>query len=198
MKKKIWILIINLFLISSVWAQNDKIVQINDVTFEIPSKYQGETINGKYSLDDIFSIRCIDGNIPKSIGLWACEMNYSKNLIISDHQIRHYCQYNSYVNDNQSHAYFASGDSIYEIIWIGNEITPDINDMIKNAPKSNINRDTFKNILDKSIETYQKERIEQLNKYGEYNYLESKYNSQISNGKQDNTQLKEILLRHYN
>ena len=199
MKKKIWILLITFFLISSVCAQNDMAVQINDIEFEIPSKYQGgKTINDKYKLDDIFSIRCIDGNIPKSIGLWACEMDHSKNLTISDHPVRHYCQYNSYIKNNQSHAYFASGDSIYEIVWIGNEITPDINNMIKNAPKSNIDINTFNKLLDKSIETYKKERTEQLNKDGEDNYLESKYNSQISNEKQDDTRLKEILLTRYN
>lgn len=64
----------------------------------------------------------------------ACEKDYEENLTVSNHPARHYCQYNAH--DNYSHVYFASGNSIYEISWQGNNITLDIEKLIKNAPPS--------------------------------------------------------------
>lgn len=196
--KKIFILLITLLLISCVWAQTNSNININGVNFEIPSKYQdGEVKNDRYDLEDTFTIQCIDDNIPKHIGLWACEKDYGENLTINKHPVRYYYQYNPYVNDNQSHAYFASNDSIFEIVWKGNTINNDVEKIIKNSPQPKIDEDAFNYVLDKSIEIYKSQRIDQLNKDGEYNYLEGKYNSKMQNANHDDTRLKEILLTYY-
>lgn len=198
MIKKIFIILTAFILVSCVWAQNDSNVKINGIEFEIPSKYQGgELENDKYKLEDVFILQCIDNNIPKHIGLWATENDYSANLIIYDHPVRYYCQYNPYMQNNQSHAYFASEDSIYEITWTGNNITKDMEKMIKNTPKPNMSNETFNYILDNSIQTYKKERIDALNEISEYNYLESKYKSKIKNEPADDTRFKEVLLTYY-
>lgn len=198
MTKKILIILITLVFISSVWAQNESIVNINGINIEIPPKYQnGEFENNGYRLENQFSIECIDNNIPKHIGLWASEKDYNKDLNIEQHPVRHYFQYNQYVHDNQSHAYFASGNSIYELTWIGNSIPKEIEDMIKSTPPSKISEHDFNQKLDNSIKIYKSEKIKKLNDDGEQNYLEAKYHSQIPSDRQDDRQFKEILLTHY-
>lgn len=198
MTKKILIILITLVFISSVWAQNESTVNINGINFEIPPKYQnGEFENNRYRLENQFSIECIDDNIPKHIGLWASEKDYSKDLNIEQHPVRHYFQYNQYIHDNQSHAYFASGTSIYELAWIGNSIPKDIENMIKSTPPSKISDHDFSQKLDNSIKIYKSEKIKKLNDDGEQNYLEAKYHSKIPSDQQDDRQFKEILLTYY-
>ena len=195
--KKIFLITTIFLLIGCAYAQNSTIA-INNVEFKIPEKYQGgELNNGKYQLDNVFSIRCIDDNPMKVIGLWAEESDYSNDLTIGNHPVRYYCQYNQYVHGNQSHAYFASGDSIYEITWTGEEINTDIKNLIKNTPKSNINEDEFYKTLDESIDIYENERIDSLNSDAEYNYLESKFNSQSLQDTGYDSNLNEILLTFF-
>lgn len=199
MNKKILILLTVILFIGGVWAQNDSNITLNNVNFEIPSKYKGGEIdNNRYELKNEFSIECVEDNLEKHIGLWACEKEYEKNLTIGKHPVRYYCQYNQFIQDNQSHAYFASGDSIYEIVWTGNEITKEIEDIIRNTPQSQIDKDAFNYVLDKSIDLYKKERTDKLNQDGAYNYLEAKYkSSQHTNEKKDDSHFKEILLTYY-
>ena len=194
--KRILILLIAIFLIGCVWAQNDSIKTIDGIDFEIPAEYHGGNLTGtKYEFEDEFSIECIDKNIPKHIGLWASENDYSRDLSIGNHPVRHYCQYNQYIKANQSHAYFASENSIYEIVWTGNNITKDMEKMIKNTPSSKISDDEFKNMLDNSIKIYKQEKIDRLNSDAEYNYLEAKYSS-ADTDKNDNAKFNEILLTY--
>ena len=150
-----------------------------------------------YELDNIFSIRCIDSNVAQSIGLWASECNSSQDLNIDGHPVRHFCQYNKYAHGNHSHAYFASGDSIYEIAWTGKEIDSDIENLIKKTPPSKIDDDAFYDGMDLCLDIYKQQKIDKLNKDSDYNYLEAKYNSQLDQQEQGNTRLKEILLTYY-
>ena len=178
-----------------VYAQDS--IKINDVEFEIPSQYPGGDISDNYyRLDNEFLIECVDDNVPDAIGLWASEKDYIKDLNIDNHPVRHYYQYNQYVHDNQSHLYFASDESIYEIAWTGNKITKDIENLIKNAPKSKISDDEFHYALDKSIDIYKQQKIDKLNQDSEYNYLEAKYQSHHQDT-HDDRKFKEILLTYY-
>lgn len=196
MKKTLLFLILTFLLIGCVYAGQN--VEINDVSFEIPSKYSGGDFeNGCYELEDTFSIRCVDNNTAKAIGLWAVESDHSEDLNIDGHTVRHFCQYNEYVHGNQSHLYFASGNSVYEIEWTGEQIDEDIEKLIKSTPPSEIEDDAFYNALDKSLEIYKQEKIDKLNKDSEYNNLEARYNSLSDNQKRDDTRLKEILLTYY-
>lgn len=198
MKKVLIVLTIALLLISGVYSQNNS-VKINGIDFEIPSKYLGgELDEEEYELEDIFSIKCIDNETSKQIGLWASEKDFEEELNIANHPIRHYYQYNEYVHGNHSHAYFISGESIYEISWVGEDIDSDIENLIKKTPPSNINDDSFYNALDESIEIYKQEKIDKLNKEGEYNYLEAKLNSQNHQDTSDDTRFKEILITYMN
>lgn len=195
--KKIFILLTLTMLFVGFSYANDYAVEINGIEFHIPSEYQGGEIkNDEYELDNIFSIRCVDDNVAQAIGLWAEEHDFEENLNVGNHPVRHYCQYNRYVNGNHSHAYFASGDSIYEISWVGSEIDSEIGNLIKNTPKSKMNDDDFYKTLDESIDIYKEQKIDKLNEEGEYNYLEAKYSS-LNQQPPDDARFKEILLTYY-
>lgn len=197
MKKSLIVMTIALMLMACVHAESST-VKINGTDFEIPDKYQGGDLKANsYKLDNIFSIRCIDDDVIGAIGLWAAEKDFSEDANIACHPVRHYCQYNRYVGGNHSHAYFASGNSIYEIGWTGKEINLDIKKLIENAPKSEMDEDAFYNMLDKSADIYKEVEKDRLNSDGEYNYLEAKYSSQSNQPHTDNTRIKEILLAYY-
>lgn len=195
--KRLIILAIFCFLLVGCAYANES-VELNGVEFKIPPKYQnGELTDSKYKLDDTFSIRCIDGKIPKAIGLWASESEYEKDLTISGHPVRHYCQHNEYVGGDHSHAYFVSENSTYEISWIGKNITKDIRQIIKSTPKSKMEKDEFYSVLDESVEIYKQDKIERLNDDAKFNYIDAKYKSQNSYPDRDDTRLKEIILTKY-
>lgn len=199
MRKILIALALTALIMGGAYAGNST-ATVNGVDFNIPSKYQGgEMINGDYRLENIFSISCIDDNVPDAIGLWDRENDFSEDSNINNHPLRHYYVYNKYVDGNLSHAYFASGESIYEIKWTGEEITPDIKKLIKNTPASEISDESFYNTLDKSIDIYKDQKIDKLNHDGEYNYVEAKSQSQLSHQSSlDDTKLNRILLTYYN
>lgn len=193
MRKILIMLTLTIFLAGSTYA-----IDINGVEFDIPSQYQGgEMDDGEYDLDNVFSIRCVDDNVARAIGLWAEEQEFSEDTNIENHPVRHYCQYNPYVGGNHSHAYFVSGKSVYEIAWTGEEITLDIEKLIKNAPESEIDDYAFYSVLDESYNIYKQDKIDRLNEDGEYNTLEAKYQSKTHQNTPDDTRFKEILYTYY-
>ena len=194
--KRILLILLIIFLLANCVNASEKI-EINDVKFEIPSKCSGGEISDKeYELDNEFSIRCVDDDIIQAMGLWASECESSKDINIDKHPVRHFCQYNRYVGGDHSHAYFASGQSVYEISWVGDKINSDITKLIKNTPQSEIDDDAFYTALDKSVDLYKQQRKDKLNQEAEYNYLESKYSS--SNPKtHDDTRFRQILYTYY-
>lgn len=198
MKRIMVALTLTILLMSFVCASST--VKVNDAEFSLPPKYQGgELNNNSYRLNNTFSIRCIDENIPDAIGLWASEKEFEENLDIDNHQVRHFYQYNTYVGGYHSHAYFASGKSIYEITWMGKEINGDIEMLIKNTPPSEIKKEAFDYALNKSIDIYKEQKINQLNQDGEYNHMEAKYQSQLHEQQTpDDRKLNQILLTYYN
>lgn len=198
MKRIMVALTLTILLMSFVYAGSN--VKVNDAEFSLPSKYQGgELDNNSYRLNNTFSIRCIDENVASAIGLWASEKEFEEDLDIANHPVRHFYQYNTYVGGYHSHAYFASGKSIYEITWMGKEINGDIENLIKNTSPSEISEDAFYNALDKSIDIYKEQKINKLNQDGEYNYLESKFQSQSNHqNTPDDTRFNRILLTYHN
>lgn len=91
--------------------------------------------------------------------------------------MKFYYQYNPSSKDNYSHAYFASENSIYEISWLGNNITSDIEKFIRDTPPSKINKDKFYSILDESIKIYEIIKSQQDEWDAKYNYFEAKYHN---------------------
>lgn len=199
MKKLLIILLFTSLILTCTYASPSE-VDINGVEFKLPFKYQGgELKDNEYELKDTFSIECIDDNVPTAIGLWATESESSEDITIGYHPVRHFCQYNEYINAYHSHAYFVSGESAYEISWTGKQIDEDIEKLINNTPKSKIDADTFYTVLDKSVDIYKLQKIDKLNQEAEYNYLEAKYQFQSSQQKApDDTRFKEILTTYHN
>ncbi|MBR6993933.1 MAG: hypothetical protein IKH85_07650 [Methanobrevibacter sp.] len=201
MKKILIILILSILLLGFVHAKSDS-VEIDNVTFKIPPKYQGgEFKYGYYRLDNKFSIRCVDDNIPKAIGLWTAEQDFGEDISVGKHPVRHFYQYNTYVEGNDSHAYFASGKSVYEISWVGEKIDKDIKQLIKSTPPSKISNDDFYDLLDVSYEIYKLERQMQDEYDAQYNYMEAKYNEQLKQTKidqQHDNRMKELWITYIN
>lgn len=196
--KKILAIALLILAVGCVYASDDLTVEINGVEFEIPQEYRGgEYLHNLYRLENEFSIRCIDDDIANAVGFSACKKDYSRDLNIKHHPARHFYHYNTYVNDNYSQLFFASGESIYEIAWTGNNITKEIKTLIKNTPKSKINDDAFYFALDESVDIYKQQRIEKLNRDSEHNYLEAKLNSRLNQENPDDKRVKEILLMQY-
>lgn len=196
--KKILIFTILLFiLIGCAFASST--IKINDAEFQLPSKYQGGELDGdSYKLNNTFSIRCIDDDDAKAIGLWASEKEYDNDLNIGNHPVRHFYQYNKYVGGYHSHAYFASDNSCYEIAWTGKEITSDIEKLINNTPSSEIDSDAFYDTLNKAVDIYKEQKIDKLNSDGEYNYLEARQQTQLhQHQSRDDTRFNQILLTYY-
>ena len=195
MKKILIICAATLLLLAGVSAA-DSNIKINDITFEIPEKYQGGDLSDdEYEIEDVIKIRCVDDNIVKAMGLWAEENDFREDISIDNHPVRHFTQYSQSLHDNFSHAYFASQESVYEIAWTGGEITKDIKKIIKSTPESDISDDDFYRGLDASYDIYKQQKKEKLNRDGEYNYLEAKYSSQDT--PEDDTRFKEILYTYY-
>lgn len=198
MKKMLILTVIIILIFNCANATSDSI-EINGINFEIPDRYHGGELGDEmYQLDNIFSIRCIDDDVGGAIGLWAVENDSSEDMNIDNHPIRHFIQYNTHVGGNHSHAYFASGDSIYEIAWAGKEINKDIERLIKNTPESEMDNNTFYSTLDEETNIYKQQKIDELNQDAEYNYLEAKFHSQPFQDRSDNSRIKEILLTSYN
>ena len=109
-----------------------------------------------------------------------------------------YYSYNQYVSDNMSHAYFSSGNSFYEIFWVGNQITPDIEKLIKDTPDSEIGSDSFNSIVDNAIDTYIKDRDDQLSYDSLYNDYEARSSSKSGYGKTNYDRLREGYITFYN
>lgn len=201
MKKILLIILFAALLLNNAYAATDN-VKINGTDFNLPVQYQGGELNdNEYELDNIFSIKCIDGKVVNTIGLWAVENDFSEDLNIGNHPVRHFSQYNKYVKANQSHAYFTSGNSIYEIAWPKKEITRDIQKLIINTPPSEIDAEAFYTALDESVKIYKEEKIDRLNQESEYNYLKAKYQTQIKQQEQHQKdkeeQINRILYTYY-
>lgn len=192
MRKSLFVIILLLSL-SCAYA-SDLSVDINGVDFEIPEKYQGgKDLSNGYRFENRFSIYCIDDDLSSHAGFWGSKKEFSQDLKIGNHPVRHYCAYNQYVGGNYSHAYFTSGNSVYEINWMGNNITADIEKLIIKTPDSQINEDEFYNELDDSVGVYKEKRNEQLEDISEYNYNTAKYNP-YSHEKQEMGKINEILI----
>lgn len=201
MKKILLIILFAALLLNNAYAATDN-VKINGTDFNLPVQYQGGELNdNEYELDNIFSIKCIDGNVVNAIGLWAVENDFSEDLNIGNHPVRHFSQYNKYVKANHSHAYFTSGNSIYEIAWPEKEITRDIQKLIINTPPSEIDAEAFYTALDESVKIYKEEKIDRLNQESQYNYLKAKYQTQIKQQEQHQKdkeeQINRILYTYY-
>ncbi len=195
MFKKIGVIFLFLLLFS-LFIATISAVTVNDIEFNIPKEYQGgENKTNGYQLENIFGIFCIDDNKPQTIGFWAGESEYSENLEIGNHPVRYYYSYNEYVNDNMSHAFFASGNSFYEIFWVGNEISPDIEKLIKDTPDSNIDSESFYSSVDDSIDIYIKDKDRSY-----YDDLYDDYNSRNTprdrSSKSDNNKFRETLITY--
>lgn len=193
MKKILVIFTVAVLLITAVYGSDTTKININGVEFDLSEKYQnGETLNNSYRVEDEFSITDISDNVENQYGFWKSDSDNSSKLTVDGRAVEFTKEL--YKGEYSSHVFFTSGDKIFMIYFKGSEITPEIEKLITNTPKSDINSDTFYNILDDALTVYKKEKVEKLNYDAIFNENEARLKSNYDDSSIDN----KYLLYYYN
>lgn len=144
-------------------------VTVNKVTFKIPEKFSNGTLN-KYNTGyqhgppidfSIYSLLKYD-DLKDMYGLAVT----NKNLIdieeteISGHHAVVVHQYNPLYNHDYMDIFFATGKKIFRIYYNSDNVTGELKEIIKSAPKSKMSEETFLNKLDSAQKDYIKEDYE--------------------------------------
>ena len=151
------IIIISILALNSTAAvensSNWKNEKVGDINFKIPPQYEnGELVNKNYYTVKnmfIFSIRYINSTsyLESSYGGDANSDNtiYIKNKNIKGHNssIIYQKQNIDRVIYNTTYIYFPTKDEIYCISYDNKNLTPEIEEIIKNTPKQTISDDKF-------------------------------------------------------
>lgn len=155
----------------SVASEN---VTVNGVTFEIPDQYSpGRSSDSSYVHTNVFTfaIRALDSTqfLVDAYGDEASNKNSSRDdLTIGTHDVVHIVNYVSVAGHRVSYAFFACGDVIYCISWEGSEMSPEIEDMIRNSPDSNYTYYEFHDVLNQAETQYLEDLAAEEQEYEEY------------------------------
>lgn len=169
MKKIIFILFFSLMMITSVSAidSNDwKIIKIQNHEFKIPPQYNnGKLEDTYYTVGDWhnFRISMVDDSLPTVYGFAASDTAYKEDLIINDHPVRYFNEYNTAENANVSRAFFSVDESIYMISWKSNSFESDIKEIIALSDKSNLTTEEFYDTLKEALDEYNDDEQDDLN-----------------------------------
>lgn len=158
---------------SSDWKE----INISGVNFKIPPKYaNGNLVGNTYMLETVFdfSIASLNDNssLKEIYGYESTieELNDLKLKEVGGHDTVILHSYRSVCEHNVSYVFFAVGKNIFAISFNGDKITPEIEEIIKNTPKSKISKEILYKKLDKAQEDYVQEQMD----YDEaYEYSES-------------------------
>ncbi|MCQ2964511.1 MAG: hypothetical protein MJ203_02980 [archaeon] len=158
---------------SSDWKE----INISGVNFKIPPKYaDGKLVGNTYMLETVFdfSIASLNDNssLKEIYGYESTieELNDLKLKEVGGHDTVILHSYRSVCEHNVSYVFFAVGKNIFAISFNGDKITPEIEEIIKNTPKSKISKEILYKKLDKAQEDYVQEQMD----YDEaYEYSES-------------------------
>lgn len=160
-KKLIISLLALLFLIGSVSAidsSNWTDANVGYETFKIPPKYENpyKSDFNMYEFDDdidVFTIRYVNPNIMSLYGYFL-EKYPEKKVNVSGHDAIHFTYYDRGDETNNSILWFSSGEEFYYITWIGHNITPEIEEIVKSCSPSRYSHDEFYSILKDEYDTY--------------------------------------------
>lgn len=158
---------------SSDWKE----INISGVNFKIPPKYaNGNLVGNTYMLETVFdfSIASLNDNssLKEIYGYESTieELNDLELKEVGGHDTVILHSYRSVCEHNVSYVFFAVGKNIFAISFNGDKITPEIEEIIKNTPKSKISKEILYKKLDKAQEDYVQEQMD----YDEaYEYSES-------------------------
>ncbi len=163
MAKKLFIsLLVLIMLIGSVSAIDSSNWTTADVgyeTFKIPPQYENpyQSDFHMYEFDediDVFTIRYVNPNIMSLYGYFLEHNSYAKKVNVSGHDAIHFMGYDRHSGKNVSKLWFSAGEEFYYITWNGENITPEIKEIVKSCSKSKYSHDEFYNILNDEFENY--------------------------------------------
>ena len=175
-------------------------VTVNGVTFEIPDQYtNGRSTDNSYLYNNIFTfaIRALDSTefLVDTYGDEASnEDGSTTDLTIGNHDVVHIVNYVSVAESRVSYAFFACGDVIYCISWKGSEMTPEIEDMIRNSPDSNYTYNEFHDVLNQAETQYQEDLAAEEQAYDDYQEQEQ---NRLLREIEDNTRYHHFYYPYY-
>ena len=147
LKKVIIILLALLIFINAVGAvdsSNWTTANVGYETFKIPPQYQNpfKSDFNMYEFDediDVFTIRYVNPNIVSLYGYFI-EKYPEKKVNVSGHDAIHFTYHDR--------------EEFYYITWIGHNITPEIQEIVKSSSPSKYSHDEFYSILKDEYNTY--------------------------------------------
>lgn len=179
--------------VSAIDSSNWNEVTINGIDFKIPPKYNGGELIGDegnyttYMLETVFnfSISALNNEIDLvEVYGYESTIDELKNLSlkhIGGHDVVILHSYRSVCEHDVIYLFYGIGDEIYAISYNGTKITPEIKEIIKNTPKSNMTKNELYKKLDDAQASYVEKQIE----YEEaYNYQEA-YSAGKNSNKHD-------------
>lgn len=153
--------------VTSVDSSNWSEININNVSFKIPPKYTGgELVSDTYLLENVFTFSIAALNDEEEIkdiyGYESTieELNDLELKRIGGHDTVILHSYRSICEHNVSYIFFAIGKDIFAISFNESKISPEIKEIIKNTPESEISKEKLYEKLDKAQEDYIQEQIE--------------------------------------
>ena len=173
MKFKFFLIIILLLIviphISALDTGNWSEITVNKVTFKIPEKFSNGTMTkydtgynqgeGKFfhitSLVKYETLKSIYGSFSTArdlIDIEETEIAGRDAVVIYDH--------NSFYNYDYLNVFFPVGKKIFRIEYPSSNVTPELKEIIKSAPKSKMSEETFFNKLDTAQRDYIREDYE--------------------------------------
>ena len=150
-----------LFLISSVNAadsSNWTTANVGYETFKIPPQYENpyKSDFNMYEFDEdisVFTIRYVNPNLMSLYGYFI-EKYPEKKVNVSGHDAIHFTYFDRNDNENKSILWFSSGEEFYYITWIGHNITPEIEEIVKSCSPSLYSHEEFYSILKDEYDNY--------------------------------------------
>ena len=153
--------------------------------FKIPPKYENPYKSDfhmyEYDEDiDVFTVRYVNPAIMELYGYFL-EHNHAKKVEVEGHDAIHFTTYDRHDGTNNSKLWFSAGEEFYYIAWRGNEITPEIREVVKSASDSNYTHDEFYDILNDEYHNYQLVNAIESQRY-DYPQQDNRHHSFVSVG----------------
>ena len=144
---------------SAVDSSNWTTADVGYETFKIPPQYENpyQSDFNMYEFDeDIynFTIRYVNPNLMSLYGYFLEHNSYIKKVNVSGHDAIHFMSYDRHSEKNNSKLWFSAGEEFYYITWYGEEITPEIKEIVKSSSPSNYSHDEFYYILNDEYNNY--------------------------------------------
>ncbi len=188
--KKIILIFLVLALTLPICASADSSVTIDGVDFNIPEAYIGGNMtNNTYIVDSPYTFEIMSlgeyKNLRFNFGYDSLddEVISVNETSIGDHSVVAIHANKTICDHDVITVYFQTGDTIFKISYNGSQITPEIEKIINNTPKSSVPSDVFYNELVVAQEGY----VEDIEKEEKTIELEQAFDSAYEKKERDDS-----------